>query len=205
MKYGLREIAVTALLMLIPLAAWYFVLRPNKDRNLAMIRQVEVKQDKLRQLNHATGTIGDLKNEIAALEKGIAYFQSKLPDEKEIDKVLKEVWLLAEANHLATKSIRTLQRVGDSGYVTAGDSRGEQPIDMQLEGDFMGFYSFLLALENQPRIMRISKMTLKKAEKGEQGSMAANFAMSIFFERKTPDAKNSLSPKDKTWKAKTST
>ena len=33
---------------------------------------------------------------------------------------------------------------------------------MKLEGDFMGFYRFLQALERQPRIMRIHKMELEK-------------------------------------------
>ena len=34
-------------------------------------------------------------------------------------------------------------------------AHSEQPILMNLEGDFRGFYTFLQALERQPRIMRI--------------------------------------------------
>jgi hypothetical protein len=54
---------------------------------------------------------------------------------------------------------------------------------MKLEGDFKGFYSFLLSLENQPRIMRILKMTVRQPRDAPPGRIQAEFIMSIFFER----------------------
>ncbi|GAG49990.1 unnamed protein product, partial [marine sediment metagenome] len=59
--------------------------------------------------------------------------------------------------------------------------------------DFLGFYSFMLAIENQPRVIRIRKMTLKKLDKAPQGHVRADFEMSIFFER---------SQEDKQWASK---
>jgi Tfp pilus assembly protein PilO len=184
MKVGLRELVFILLLMAIPVAAWWFVFRPQNLRNTETMKQIEAKQAKLRELNQATATIGNLKKEISDLENAIEFFRSKLPNEKEIDKVLQEVWRLAEMNQLTTKSIRTVDRPGAQGTFAAADGpHAEQPIAMKLEGDYMGFYSFLLALENQPRIMRIRKMTLKKMDKGPEGSMQAEFVMSVFFER----------------------
>jgi type IV pilus assembly protein PilO len=206
MKFGLREIVFIALLLLIPVGTWWFVLRPSNIRNTEMLGQIKAKQAKLAELNHATGTIGDLKAQIAGLEKAISYFQSKLPDEKEMDKVLKEVWLLAEANHLSTKSIRTLQKQAEGGFTTADGPQAEQPIAMQLEGDFIGFYSFLQALENQPRIMRVSKMTVQKMDKGPQGAVEAKFEMSIFFDRgNQAKKKDAADQKGSQWNRKTST
>jgi len=183
MKFGLREIVFISLLMLIPVGAWWFVFRPQNTRNVEMRRQIEARQAKLRDLNLATGTLGDLKSEIGSLTKAITFFQSKLPSEKEIDKILQEIWLLAESNKLNTKSIRTLDRKTDSIFTTEESDQSEQPIAIHLEGDFRGFYSFMLALENQPRIMRIRSMKLTKIEQGPEGSMMAEFEMSIFFER----------------------
>ena len=179
MKVGLREIIFIVLLMGIPLGAWRFVFKPQNAHNAEMLHRIEAKQAKLRQLNQATGTIGDLQKQIASLHSAMSFFRSKLPNEKEIDKVLQEVWKLAETNQLTTKSIRTLQRGSEPLFAT---QHAEQPIAVQLEGDFAGFYSFLLALEDQPRIMRITKLTLKKPEKGSQGMVKAEFVMSIFFE-----------------------
>jgi Tfp pilus assembly protein PilO len=188
MRFGVRDILFLLLLVSIPLGAWWFVFRPQNARNAEMLSQIEARQTKLRALSQTTAMIGDLQTEIASLEKGINFFQSKLPNEKEMDQVLQEVWRLAEANRLVTKSIRTLQKKDEPG---AAPGPNEQPISVQFEGDFTGFYSFLLALETQPRIMRISQMTLKKLDKAGEGMMQASFVMSIFFE----------SGKEKPWPA----
>jgi len=180
MKFGLREAVFVVILTAIPLGAWWFVFRPQNMRNAEMRREIEAKQQKLKVLNRAVGTIGNLRKEIAALKEGVAFFESKLPSEKEIDKVLQEVWRLAEANKLATKSIRTLNSEKAS-FTTPTSPHREQPIAVQLEGDFMGLYGFLQALENQPRIMRIRGMKLTKLEKGPKGHIRADFTMSVFF------------------------
>lgn len=182
MRFGLREIIFIVLLMAIPVGAYWFVFRPQNQANQEMRKQIEARQAKLRELNRATGAIGDLKSEIDSLAKAIDFFQSKLPSEKEVDKILQEIWLLAEDNKLNAKSIRTLERNASRNFVTDG-SQSEQPIAIQLEGDFRGFYSFLLALENQPRIMRIRQMKLQKLPNAAEGTMTANFEMSIFFEK----------------------
>ncbi len=182
MKFGLREIIFTALLTAIPAGAWWFVFHPSNIRNAEMVEQIDLKRMKLKELNRATGTIGSLKKEIAALARAIEFLRSRLPDAKEIDKVLQEIWRLAEANQLNTKSIRTLQRVQGQGFDAGGARHSEQPIGIELEGNFMGFYAFLQSLENQPRIMRIRKMTLEKPKTFAEGTVRANFDMSIFFE-----------------------
>jgi Tfp pilus assembly protein PilO len=185
LKIGIREIVFFALLTAIPLGTWWFVFRPNNARDAKVLQEINAKQLKLRELNYATATIGDLRKEIADLEKAVTFFQSKLPSEKEIDKVLREVWRVAEKNQLVTKSIRTMDRANDRVFTDENSPHCEQPITMKLEGDFMGFYSFLLDLENQPRIMRIRQMKITKPEKGPDGCMRAEIIMSIFFERNT--------------------
>jgi Tfp pilus assembly protein PilO len=183
MKLGPREIIFLVLLMAIPLAAWQFVFQPQNERNAQLTRQIECRQERLRELNQAVARIGDLRKEIESLEQAVKFFQSKLPNEKEIDKVLKEVWRLAESNQLTAKSIRTLGPGADKAPIATPAGPAEQPIAMQLEGDFRGFYGFLQSLENQPRIMRIKKMVLEKLKKGPEGHIEAKFDMSIFFER----------------------
>lgn len=183
MKFGIREIVFIILLLGIPIGAWWFVFRPNAAGKAEMSAQVEARQTKLRELNKATATIGDLKTEITSLEKAIYFFRSKLPNEKEMDKVLQEVWRLAEANQLRTKSIRTLNTKAEMMLVDASGPYAEQPISMELEGSFTGFYGFLLALERQPRIMRIQEMNLEKPARAPEGIIRAECTVSVFFER----------------------
>ena len=186
MKFGIREIAILLIVTAIPVGAWLLVFRPHSRTNAEMLRQIENRQAKLRALNKATATLGDLKTEIASLEDAIKYFRSKLPGEKEIDKVLQEVWRLAESNQLATKSIRTLKVNEENLLADASGPYSEQPISMQLEGPFAGFYGFLLALERQPRIMRIQQMNLTKPDKADEGYVRAECTVSVFFERSGP-------------------
>jgi type IV pilus assembly protein PilO len=180
MKPGPREIAFALLLMAIPLGAWHFVFRPQNLRDQELRQQIQAKQEKLRAVNQASAIVGDLQKEIASLSGAIDLFQSKLPSDKEIDKVLQELWKIAETNQLTTKSVRMLAR-GNDNQLTSGTQHAEQPISMMLEGDFNGFYRFLQALESQPRIMRIRNLTVNRTAKAD-GNIQASLVMSIFFE-----------------------
>ena len=91
-----------------------------------------------------------------------------------MDKILKEVWQMAEANSLTTRTVKTQKS-------ERGPSYSEQPITMTLAGDFTGFYSFLLQLEKLPRITRLTQMKLEKINERD-GEMTAQLTLSIFFE-----------------------
>ena len=181
MKLGLRELMFAVLLLGMPLGAWWFAFRPQNASNAEVCRQIEAKQAKLRELNHIVGTVGSLKKEIASLEKAIDFFQSKLPNEKGIEKVLEEVWRLADENQLVTKSIRTDAPRGNN-FTLPTSPHAEQPITMELQGDFRGFYGFLQAIETQPRIVRIRLMKFVKLPKAPEGHTRVRFEMSVFFE-----------------------
>ncbi len=90
---------------------------------------------------------------------------------------------LSSTNTVHTVScIRTLKHNKNTELLSRPGSYRAQPIAVSLEGSFLGFYSFLQALENQPRIMRVRKMALVKVKKGPPGNMQADFTMTIFFE-----------------------
>jgi len=181
----LRQGVFVILLLGIVVGAWYFLFHPRDLEDQRMRLAIAAKQAQLQKLNQATATIGNLKEEIANLDKAIQFFQSKLPNEKEMDKVLEEVWRLAESNNLTTKGIYATRSNGVSPFVPAGATQTEQPIKMEFEGDFMGFYSFLIALEAQPRIMRVREIKLEPGNRGpddSEGMVKASLMMSIFFE-----------------------
>ena len=186
MRFGIREIYLCGLLIAVPAGAMAFVFSPSNARHHEMRRQVSDKQAKLRKLNRVMGTVGSLQVEIAELEKAIVYFKAKLPSKKGIDEVLRETWRLAENNDLVTKSIRTVPRGGGNLYATG--SQSEQPVQMLLEGDFEGVYSFLQALESQPRIMRINRMSLLRPSNTPEGRIRMSFHMTVFYDR-TKDEK----------------
>lgn len=184
MKFTMRELVFVIVLMGIPVGTWWFVFRPLNACDVEVRRQIDVKRSKLEILNRTAGTIEDRQREIGALEEAIAKLEAKLPSKKEIDKVLREIWDLAEKNSLTTKSIRPLRPNSENSITGGVGPHTEQPISVQLEGDFQGFYGFLQALETRPRIMRIKKLSIEKIsdEDFPAGYIQANFVMSIFFE-----------------------
>jgi type IV pilus assembly protein PilO len=70
----------------------------------------------------------------------------------------------------------------------------ELPLKIIMEGEFDGYYQFLLELENLPRITRVHQLKLERetvgpgAEALPPGSMKAEFTLSIYFESMRPKA-----------------
>ncbi len=177
MRFGLRELVFVIAMIGLLACSYFMVFQKADQKRLALKADVENKQRALTNLRQATAGIEDMGVKIDELQKAIEFFESKLPQEKEVDKILKEVWQMAEANSLQTRTVKTLKAERAAGY-------SEQPIQMTLAGDFNGFYSFLLQLEKLPRITRVSNMSLLKIDDRE-GEMTASLTLSIFFEPDT--------------------
>jgi len=172
MKLGMRELLFFTILLGV-LVASYFILTKKQAERKRKEAETEVMAKSLADLEQSTAGIDDLNRKIADLQQAITFFESKLPQAKEMDKILREVSQMADANSLQTKTVRTLRTERNVNY-------SEQPIEMNLVGDFNGFYSFLLQLEKLPRLTRVPSMILTKADK--DGEMTAKFTLSIFFE-----------------------
>src|SRR5579884_2696109 len=164
MKLGFRELLFFTVLLGL-LAASYFVLLKQNQKMHTLQAEKALKQRELTDLHLATAGIADLSGRIHDLQQSIAFFEAKLPQEKEFDKILKEVSDIAETNQLQTKTVRTLKSERYASY-------SEQPIQMSLSGNFKGFYAFLLQLEKLPRITKITGMQLSKIQ-DHDGDMTA--------------------------------
>ena len=174
MRFGIKELIFVLLMAGLVASSYIFVFKPAAEKRSGRERDIADRQKALADLKTATTGIGDLEKKIADLQLAIEFFASKLPQEKEIDKILQELWQMAESNSLQTKTIKTLKSERSGGY-------SEQLIQMTLSGDFHGFYAFLLQLEKLSRITRVSQLKLDKITTKE-GEMQAQMTMSIFFE-----------------------
>lgn len=174
MKLGIRELLFVCVMVGLLACTYLFVFKKSAARRAELAAEIERKQTALSNLTQATAGVEDLTKMVSDLEEAIRFFDSKLPQEKEVDKILKEVWQMAEANSLTTKTIRTLAGDRNASY-------SELPIQLGLSGNFYGFYSFLQQLEKLPRITRVTTMDLIKIN-DRDGDMQALVTLSIFFE-----------------------
>lgn len=187
MKLGAREFLFFTLLLGLLAGSWWFVFKRANDRRDFLRAEVARKETDLENLRKSTAGIEDLGKKIYDLQKAIAFFESKLPQEKEMDVVLKEVWQMAQSNALNCKTIKTLKAERQANY-------SEQPIELLMSGDFAGFYNFLLQLEKLQRITRVHNMNLQKITSVD-GQMTAKVTLSVFFEPDTarPSPQTSVS------------
>ena len=177
MTSGVRKIVFFFVLLGITFVAYRFMIRPANKHLSEQKTRLQSKLDKLSKLEKATATVENFSKELEQLQEAIDFFESKLPPTEQIDQVLQDVTLIGQKQGVSRKTIRRLSTTEDNnGYV-------EQPLSMNLEGNFNSFYSFLLALEKLPRIMKVRQLRLEKV-KGEEGIVSADFVVSIFFQDK---------------------
>jgi len=130
----------------------------------------------MSELRTALDGIKDLDAEVAKLSDAVTFFESKLPARHEIHKILEQVTKIAEAHRLETRLFKTLKPKPFAEY-------SEQPIKMEVYGDFDSYYQFLLDVEKLPRITKVNEMKLEK-DKVNEGAMSAIFTLSIFFDNR---------------------
>jgi type IV pilus assembly protein PilO len=154
--------------------SYQFMIRPANKALSEQQARIQTKSAKLAEFEKAAAAAYDLNAQLKQLQQAVGFFESKLPPTSEIYRVLEQLTLIAQKQGLQPKTIRTLVSKTNSGYI-------EQPLKMELEGDFNSFYSFLLELEKLPRIMKIRSLDLKKINESD-GSVSADFTVSVFFQ-----------------------
>ncbi len=176
MKIGIREFLFLALLAAIPVGAYFWVFKPA---NLSMETQrcdIEAKTQKLASLRTAMVGIKDLDEEVTKLKEAVEFFEAKLPQHHEIHRVLEQVTKIVKRHRLETKSFKTLKPQMMESYA-------EQPIAMEVGGDFNAYYQFLLELEKLPRITKVKDMLLEKGlDKENRRFMKSDMELVIFFD-----------------------
>lgn len=175
MNSGLRHLIFFVLVTGLAYAAYAYMIKPANAYLNEQRAVMEQKRAKLTELDRATAAAENLAEQLKKVEQAIANFESKLPPSSEIHTVLENVTIIAQKQGLVPKTIRTLKPVANRGYI-------EQPIQMELHGDFNSYYAFLLELEKLDRITKIRQLHLKKKSQYE-GFTEAEFVMSIFFQK----------------------
>lgn len=183
MRFGIREIIFALVLIAVPTVAYMSVFRPHADRMDLQQAEIDKKQAQLVQLERVQGEIGEVGRAIEEGRELIRMIYERLPTEEAVEEILEQVWQATAGNGLTVKSVKADKTVDGSFFK-------ELPLSLVVEGDFDGFYRFLLELENLPRITRVHEMTLTRIDPTNNngrpaGSMKAEFTLSIYFQPST--------------------
>ena len=193
MRMGIREAIFLIVLLVVPVASYIYVFKPRNKEIRQAQTEVEIKQAKLEKLREVAAKIDDLGEAIAKGRSAIELVEAKLPSEDDVEVILEDVWQLAKKARLVVKSVKSKKAVPAAGYM-------EQPLAIDIEATFEGFYKFLMELERLPRITRIHEMRLEKvtqnSRRGERdatpGMMKAQVTLSIYFQPQSDRSDNML-------------
>lgn len=174
MRFGVRELLFLIVLLAMPMSSYWFVFKPQNEEIAQAKKEIEQKELMLEKLETATSEAQELAERIGEIEEGIRMVEGRLPSDKEVDKVLRQVSDLAKSNNLKVPRFKTLKTVQSAGFM-------EKPIELEMQGDFGDFYVFLLELERMERIIRVPQLTLERSD-DKDGSLLAKFTLTVYFE-----------------------
>ncbi len=196
MRFGIHELIFFIVLLAVPVASYIYVFDPRRAEIAAAEEENHVKRARLDKLQEMNTRLEDLNLEIDKMNAAVLKIVEKLPDQRDVEGILEQVWQQATAHNLDLKSVKSQPALPASEYM-------ELPLEVVMEGNFDGFYEFLIELEELARITRIRDMklcragfqenkkgqtsrrttTTKQTEIIDPGAMEAQFVLSIYFEQ----------------------
>src|SRR5450432_4878557 len=125
MKFGIRELVLVSAMIGLLVCSYFFVFAKSNQKRQALRDEIASKRLALADLKQATAGIDDLGKKIEELQKAIDFFEKKLPQEREVENILKEISPMAEANSLQIRTIKPLK-------TDRGPNYSEEPIQITL-------------------------------------------------------------------------
>jgi type IV pilus assembly protein PilO len=174
MKFGPRELVFLIVLVAMPVSSYWFVFKPRNEEIAQAQQEIEHKELMLEKLSAATEQTDDLAAANERIAGAIELVESRLPGTKEVDVILDNVSELARESRLSLDRVKAGRPVTAARYM-------EQPLEMEISGNFDDFYRFMLELERLERITRVLDMKLRRDDQRD-GVMRATFTLSIYFE-----------------------
>ena len=172
-RLPLRIYVVSACVLGVLLATYFLFVQP-RNRAMAEVRSgVRSQRTSLQLLEVELTKLDASRRRLQQLEKAITGFEESFPQQGEIDVILREVWVIADAAGLKTQRIKTQKEKSQEQYKIL-------PIEMSLRGRFEGLYSFMLSLERLPGIMQIQSLGAKVVPGEENGCVEATLVLNVF-------------------------
>jgi len=170
-----RRWLFTGVLLGVPLASYFLVFKPQNTEIARAKAEIGIKRDLLEKVKEETARSADLRRTNEEMKTAIAAIEARLPSDKEMDLVLRDVAQIAARAGLNVPNFRRVEK-----SIPAGTAM-EQPLEVELTGDFDGLYRFLIDIERLPRITRLTDVKIERSDVAD-GSMRAEFVLSIYYQ-----------------------
>lgn len=176
-KLGPRAALVLVVVVGLPVTSYFTFFRPANIKMQTEREDCDHKDKLLDKLEKITERDADLVKANEDIKRSVKIIEARLPSGKEMDGLVRQVSDLAITSGLKAPAIKSSKPVPAALYM-------EQPLEMEVTGSFLGFFTYLAQIEKLPRITRIHDLKITGQNKdGEE--IKAEFTLSIYFQDET--------------------
>ncbi len=159
---GSRELILAGVLIAIGGGAWLFVFHPRNEANATMRKEIRNKSMLLDELDQTWGAQSQkLQEEITELDSAIKIMRTRLPRDHQHDAILLGLWLRALQNRIWIHNFKFVMELTNKTDLL-GNPYSKDIFNITVSGNYLDFYSFLQALENWPRVIRMDTIEIEK-------------------------------------------
>ena len=189
MRLKARELIFVALLFAIPVGMWKMVFTPRQVSERAQTAEIAEKESTMQQLAiTASAAMKSTEEETAMLEEAVSKMRDRLPEKNDLDAVLRGLSLQAKANGLritnsqgiSSKTAPVKLKLGQKPPPPKPFLKSHR--SMNVEGPFLGFYSFLQSLERSSTIIRVVELRISKENRNKtDGVVKVSMRLVLYY------------------------
>lgn len=159
---GSREWILLGVMVAIGGSAWLFIFHPRSTANATMRKEIRDKSVLLDELDQTWGAQSQkLQEEIVKLDNAVEVMRTRLPKDHQHDEILLGLWMRAMQNRIWIHKFKLIMEFADRSDLL-GNPYSKDIFDVTVSGNYLDFYSFLQALENWPRVIRMETIEINK-------------------------------------------
>ena len=170
-QLDLLSLATIAILLLV---AYFAIFHRGFTRYFYLKTQDKILRESLKSTASVDQTLKDIQQDITAVEKKLDEFNKRLPKEKNIDEILKQITHASSSTGIKLKLIEPLQ-------IREGGIYNRFPIKLNLESSFNNCFHFFLQLENLPRILQLETISMQADSRLD--SIKTEMLLSAFIQK----------------------
>ena len=175
LSLGKKLMIGLGLLLLLGYFYWFYLLQPAFEKKAKLDKDLENISRRIATSQRVVGQIEQHKKEIARLEKSLQTILAKLPEQKEIPRLLTSV---SEAGRDAGLDFVLFEPIAP----VPKEFYAEIPVKITVEGKYNDIAVFFDSVANLPRIANITDVEIKRGKKSARKDiLKADCSMKIYM------------------------
>jgi type IV pilus assembly protein PilO len=153
-----QKAAILGILLAMIGAGHYFLIYTDQEKDLKKLdRQLAKLEEELQEKQEIAGNLSKFKKRVEFLEQKLEEKKKNLPDDANMDQLLKTLNELSEKSDIRIMKFTPLPEVRRNFYA-------EIPVNMEIEGNYHEIATFFDKVSKEERIINISNIELAKPE-----------------------------------------